>query len=184
MISIEDFWEIDDLITRKWGKDLYKHIDYCGLEPVRPMKHHGYFCTPKNSLTFAATGGNGVHFGLVNGYNNKGDLGPIVMTVPMADENNVIIAEDLHEFFSLGYYVGWFALEQIVYNLDGIIEYYSKPDKEMDPEESNFLELVRREMPIKHIALSANRLEELKREYFEKLEIRTLDEWDSTANLR
>ncbi|MEM1135418.1 MAG: hypothetical protein AAGI07_06220 [Bacteroidota bacterium] len=174
MVAIEDFWKIDDFIKNKWGKHSYKFVDYCGLEPVRPMKCLGYFCTPKNSKTFASTGGDGVHFGLVNGQNNKGNLGPIVMTVPMAEDNNVIVAENLEEFFSLGYYVGWFALEQIVYNLDETIEYYSKPDEETSQKEHQFLELIKKEMPIQHLTLSKDRLVMLKKEYFNCLEIGNL----------
>ena len=110
-MTIENYWRIDDIIKDKWGKNAYKYIDYCGLEPVRPMTHFGYFCTPKNSKTFASTGGDGVHFGFVDVQGANSDSGPIVMTVPMAETNNVIVAEDLEEFFCIGYFVGWFALE-------------------------------------------------------------------------
>jgi hypothetical protein len=171
MITIEGFWKIDDLIKAKWGKKAYKYINYCGLEPVRPPHNIGYFCTPKNSLTFATTGGDGVHFGIVNGINLKGNVGPIVMTVPMAQTNNVVVAEDLEEFFSIGYYVGWFALEQIVYDLDDAITHFSKSDEDMEKEALLFLEIIRKELTFNHIPLSKQRLNELERSYFERLEI-------------
>lgn len=171
MITIEDFYRIDDQIKATWGKNLYKYIDYCGLEPIRPMQCAGYFCTPKNSLTFASTGGDGVHFGIVSGSNNKVNAGPIVMTVPMADINNVVVAEDLEEFFSIGYYVGWFALEQILYDLEEAIEYFSKPDDEMSQKEIRFLDMVRKELSIKPVPLSKQRLKELEEMYFPVLKI-------------
>ncbi|MDH5415417.1 MAG: hypothetical protein OEW87_14870 [Flavobacteriaceae bacterium] len=176
MISIEDFWEIDNLIKSKWGNNAYKFVNYCGLEPIRPMKQYGYDCTPKNSLTFATTGGNGVHFGLVNELNEKGIKGPIVMTVPMVPNANVIVAEDLDEFFSLGYHVGWFALEQIVYDLADAIDYFSKPNDSLTEEEIRFLELVKKELSIKHIPLSKERLKELEKQYFSQLDISDMDE--------
>jgi hypothetical protein len=171
MITIEDFWRIDDLVKAKLGKKAYKHINYCGLELVRPLHNIGYFCTPKNSLTFATTGGDGVHFGIINGKNLKGNIGPIVMTVPMAQRNNVVVAEDLEEFFSIGYYVGWFALEQIVYDLEDTIAYFSKPDEEMEKKGLLFLEIIRKELTFNHIPLSKQRLNELERKYFDRLEI-------------
>lgn len=170
-MSIEDYWRIDDLIKDKWGKNTYKFIDYCGLQPVRPLTHFGYFCTPQNSKTFASTGGDGVHFGLVelSGVDNRS--APIVMTVPMAEENNVVVAENLKEFFSIGYFVGWFALEQIVYDLDDTIAYFSMPDKELSEEQNRFLELLRSKLKIEHYPLSIERLNLLKDKYFDSLEI-------------
>ncbi len=171
MVTIEDFWRIDDQIKATWGKKLYQHIDYCGLEPVRPLQHHGYFCTPTNSLTFAATGGDGVHFGIVTSSKQKEAVGPVVMTVPMADTKNVVVAENLEEFFSLGYYAGWFALEEIVYDLEGIIEYYAKPDAELTKQQTAFLEMIRKELPIQHIPLMKVRLNELEKAYLPLLKI-------------
>ena len=173
MTSIDDFWRVDDLIKSKWGKDAYKFIDYCGLEPIRPMENFGYFCTPENSKTFAATGGDGVHFGIVDGKNDNGMVGPIVMTVPMADIQNVIVAEDLEEFFRLGYHVGWFSMEQLVYNLDSTLEYYSKPDEEMTEEETRFLELLRNELNMETRPLTKERLATLEMMYFGRLKVGT-----------
>lgn len=169
MVTIQQFWEIDDHIKSKWGKNYYNHIDYCGLEPVRPLAHFGYFCTPKNSLTFASTGGDGVHFGFLDSENLNES--PIVMTVPMSDSYNVVVAEHLEEFFSIGYHVGWFALEQLVYDQEETIEYFSKPDEETEENEIRFLELIRNKIQIQHMPLTLERLEELKEKYFDQIEI-------------
>ena len=173
MITIDDFWRIDDQIKARWGKNFYKYIDYCGLVPVRPLQNYGYFCTPKNSLTFATTCGDGVHFGIMKDKNGEINVGPVIMTVPMFSKNNIVIAGDLDEFFSLGYYVGWFALEQIVYDIDETIDYYSRTDSdpEMEKEEYLFLEIIRKELPINHKPLSKERLKELEQRYFDRLEI-------------
>ena len=176
MKGIEGYWRIDDFIKSQWGDACYNHIDYCGLEPIRPMKNFGYFCTPINTLTFAATGGDGVHFGFLKLSDKIPNDGPVVMTVPMSgDVHNVIVAENFIEFLSLGYYVGWFSVEQIVYNLDEAISYFSKQDDEISEEESNFLKMIHKEYSIKHFPLSKVRLEHLKSKYFNLLEFESGD---------
>lgn len=76
-----------------------------------------YWCTPKNTATFATTGGDGVHYGFLRLSDRELESGPVVMTVPMnGDEPNVIVGRDLHDFLCLGLYQSWFVLEQLVYD--------------------------------------------------------------------
>ena len=170
MIKIEDFWKVDDLIKEKWGRKYFNYISYCGLNPVRPLERYDYFCTPKNTQTFATTGGNGVHFGIVD------NSGPIVMTVPMASENNAVVATDLEEFFSIGYHVGWFGLEELVYDFEATITYFNEPDNDLDVEELRFLKLMRDQLKLSHFPLTAERLSHLKNQYFESLDIGGLED--------
>ncbi len=95
------------------GETVEKGLEYSGLlfwdDLIR------YDLTPTNSTPFASTGGDGVHYGTLD----LPDATPIVMTVPMMtepeDEGNRIVGETLHEFLCLGCEVGWFFLEQMVY---------------------------------------------------------------------
>lgn len=75
-----------------------------------------YRTTPDNSVTFARTGGDGVHFGLLClDHTNTADW-PVVMTVPTNFDNpRVVVGATLHEFLCLGYHVGWFPIEQVSY---------------------------------------------------------------------
>ena len=98
------------------------------------------------------------------------------MTVPMASENNVVIAEDLDEFFSIGYHVGWFGLEELVYEFEETIAYFNQPDEELDEDEIRFLELVRDQLQISHVPLTVERLAELKNNHLDTLEIGSLDD--------
>jgi len=75
----------------------------------------GTGATPTNSLTFAVTGGDGVHFGIVETNGEFTDFSPIVMTVPMCDTPNTIVGANLREFLALGCKFGYFALEQLIY---------------------------------------------------------------------
>ncbi|MDW7694496.1 hypothetical protein R9C00_07075 [Flammeovirgaceae bacterium SG7u.111] len=178
MIGIKDFWRFDELIKKRFGKKWFNHVDYCGLIPIRPLENYNYFCTPKNSMTFATTGGEGVHFGFITEGNSEINDGPIVMTVPMSNKNNIIVAESFEEFLSLGYHVGWFAIEQLSYDEGDTIKYYSKPDSETTDKERLFLEIIRDELKIKFEPLSKDRLVELHDKYFNQLEINELTEFN------
>lgn len=71
-----------------------------------------YDATPADAVTFASTGGDGVHFSA-----SLGLSGPlIVMTVPTQfDQPNVVVGQDLRELLSLGCASGYFQLEQLAY---------------------------------------------------------------------
>ena len=86
-----------------------------------------YFCTPVNSVTFGSTGGDGVHFGFLRSRSNTRE--PIVMTVPMSDVQNIVLAENFHEFLQLGYHTGFFSLEQLAYNWDEPFAFMSMKTK-------------------------------------------------------
>jgi hypothetical protein len=77
-------------------------------------KRWDYWCTLKNVLTFASTGGNGVHFSFVVLEDEVTEQSPVVVTIPMAfDQPNFICGESLFDFLCLGVNRGYFALEQL-----------------------------------------------------------------------
>ena len=166
MTSKQDFLRILDKVKETWGRQFYKHVDFCGLEPV-PESNFGYASTPINSVTFASTGGDGVHFGLLTDERLNGRQ-PVVMTVPMVSKN-IILADSLDEFFGLGFYNGWFPLEQLVYDFDGTINYYSTADTSISIQTKNFLELMRDVFKITYTPLTKERLEKLAALYNDKL---------------
>jgi hypothetical protein len=90
-------------------------FDPIGLILLTPPRNYGYWCTPTNSLTFATTGGDGVHYGLLATNGEFTDFSPVVMTVPMCDAPNTIVGANLREFLALGCRFGYFALEQLIY---------------------------------------------------------------------
>ena len=115
-------------------KKLFKYDqnlgDYSGVEGLNlslgdydgTMLYRSW-TTPSNTLTFANTGGDDVHFGLVALGGSFSDSSPVVMTVPMADEDDVnemnfIVGENLYDFLCLGYHFGFFDIEQIAYGED------------------------------------------------------------------
>ncbi len=104
--------------THKWG-----YIEGLILLDIGPYDGTVLYrpgTTPQNSLTFACTGGDDVHFGLVGVNGQYGDSSPVVMTVPMAgdsiDDTNFIVGETLHEFLCLGCVHGFFYAEELAYS--------------------------------------------------------------------
>ncbi|MGQ0846125.1 MAG: hypothetical protein ACT4QF_18520 [Sporichthyaceae bacterium] len=86
------------------------------LQPADRATEWDYDATPLGATTFASTGGDGVHFSLVESPANS----VIVMTVPMMwDRPNVVVGGNLQEFLSLGCRFGYFELEQLAYDLAG-----------------------------------------------------------------
>lgn len=91
---------------------------------------HLYQATPVNTVTFASTGVNGVHFGFLTPAGDRAlDECPVVMTVPLAaTEPNHVVGETLHEFLSLGCRQGWAFLEQLAHDPEWAITWYSETD--------------------------------------------------------
>jgi hypothetical protein len=100
------------------------HFEPIGLILHKNGTNRGYDVTPKNTFCFASTGGDGVHYSFVCD-GRPTDNSPIVMTVPMND-HNIIVGENLLEFLALGYYYGYFALEQLSYARDKTIAILDK----------------------------------------------------------
>lgn len=77
------------------------------------------WCTPANALAFAATGGDGVHFSVIDTGDGATEASPVVMTVPMAIGDrrpNHIVGGSIRDLLCLGVDTGWFTLEQLAYD--------------------------------------------------------------------
>ncbi|MBT9395589.1 hypothetical protein KLP40_20655 [Hymenobacter sp. NST-14] len=169
MLRIKEFFELDDLITARWGHQAFRHVDYCGLLPVRPLENGDYPCTPTNTISFARTGGDGVHFSLLNARDETAD-GPIVMTVPMMDAN-LVVAETVAEFFGIGCQTGWFELEQLAYDAPAALAYYAVAPAPASAQEQAFLDLVRTELRVVPVTLTAERLADLEQRFGPQLQV-------------
>ncbi|NTW29527.1 MAG: hypothetical protein HGA39_09240 [Coriobacteriia bacterium] len=165
--TLEALWRLADELGRTSSKNPLYVLDLVGLLLVRPLERWDYDCTPLNSLTFAHTGGDGVHFGLlqVEGVDRK--AWPIVMTVPGAfSDCNRVIAGGFDEFMAIGAVNGWFTLEQLVYDLDGALEYLATPGQpDSWQERDDMASLVRERLGIVPVPLTRERLDELQALY-------------------
>jgi hypothetical protein len=106
--------ELDKVAAKRFPADFDQGFGSLGLILYSPLRHGGYDCTPTNTLAFAGTGGEGVHFSFLVEDGTVTEKSPIVITVPMEfGHPNSIGGESLFDFLCLGYYRGYFALETV-----------------------------------------------------------------------
>jgi hypothetical protein len=126
---LQDLHAVATLVGEALGSSPGAVFDPCGLLLEIPPRRYSYDSTPKTAQTFATTGGDGVHYSYFIDSGLPPGVVPIAMTVPMHfDQPNVIVADTFDEFFGLGYRVGWFSLEQLVYEPQETVEYFAQPD--------------------------------------------------------
>jgi len=160
MTDVDDLWRA--ALQLSGGTDPGEAFTSLGLRLDHPPARFDTFCTPLNSLTFASTAVDGVHFGLLQ---TGGPSQPVVMTVPMNDVNNFVIAASLDEFLGLGYYVGWQPLDGIAYHPETVEAYFAQPDAEQWPEEAELLQKLRDALSLKYWPLVLSRVRELDETY-------------------
>ena len=143
-------------------------FDHAGLIWIAPPRHYGYDVTPRNSVTFATTGGDGVHYGWLDLPKCEPDSAPIVMTVPCAmDTQNIVVGENLRDFLHLGCRYGYFALEQLAYDWDGTVQELERKRVDPDawPEKRAKLEQLTKHFALAPWPTPGERLTELQRRF-------------------
>jgi len=84
-----------------------------------PMQRNWCEDTPRNGRIFATTGGDGVHFCLLELAGRCDEESPVVMVVPCCpDQPRLIVGDTLLDFLALGSVTGFSFLEQLVYDFD------------------------------------------------------------------
>jgi len=124
--TLNELRRINAYLSKKYPVKPDNGLGAVGLILSKSLNHETYSTSPENVLRFAKTGGNGVHFGLYEGEGGITDNSPVVMTTPMyfgetdaPHESNVIVGENLRCFLEFGLYLGYFAFEQLSYDLQG-----------------------------------------------------------------
>jgi hypothetical protein len=118
-ISLRDLWAFDANVRSRIKLPRWADpgIGCLGLILVPALDGHRYnWCTPLNCRTFAGTGGEGVHFSLLLKDGTVSEASPVVVTTPSGDGRSWIVGSNLRDFLALGYYRGYFALEQLSYD--------------------------------------------------------------------
>lgn len=92
--------------------------DEIGLILQSELRPSGYEEAPRNVVTFASTGGDGVHFSFLDTGGGIADTSPVVMTVPMAEWPNRVVGENLRHFLGIGLHSAYFVLEQLQYDFE------------------------------------------------------------------
>ncbi|MGC4940608.1 hypothetical protein [Kribbella sp. DT2] len=84
-------------------------LGFAGLfleSPDAPGDWSDYVNSPRNAITFASTGGDGIHFCALFGPPDAPTT-TIVLCVPLADEPNHVVGTSLPEFLALGCLTGY-----------------------------------------------------------------------------
>lgn len=144
-----------------------------GLILLTPPENYGYWCTPTNSLTFAGTGGDGVHYGLLAENGQFTDSSPVVMTVPMCNTPNMVLGANLLEFLALGCRFGYFSLEQLIYEPEETLQELEQftVDEEMGADECALLRLLTEEFQLSPWPNPRQRLAELQAMFLSSLQL-------------
>lgn len=163
---LQDLYAVAATVGEELGHSASGVFDPCGLILEIPPRRYPYESTPTGAMTFATTGGDGVHYSYFVDSRLPPGVVPIAMTVPMKfDRPNVIVADTFDEFLGLGYHVGWFSLEQLVYDPEETVEYFAQPDPDDRPEKTMLMEILRARMRIRPVALLLGRTEGLTGQY-------------------
>ena len=161
-------WSLTDEPFSDDAPDWNGFFDPIGLILHGNLECFDYWCTPTNSTTFASTGGDGVHYGLLDIGEGFADSSPVVMTVPMSDTPNTIVGANLLEFLALGCRQGYFSLEQLIYQRDNKVA--ALDSGEFDPEagedEIQLLTSISSAFDLKSWADNDSRLRSLEDEFF------------------
>ncbi len=166
---LRDLYAVAEIAAAQYGLSAEGVFDPCGLLlETSPQSGYYYWCRPKNVLTFARTGGDGVHYSYLAMPGLPEGIVPIVMTMP-AVARNFVVAESFDEFLGVGYHVGWFALEQIAYQATEAEAYFAQPDRDAGSRKTALMALLRERLALQHVPLRRERVELLTQRYAEHL---------------
>ncbi len=169
---LNKIWDITGSKRDSFDDSENYFFDPIGLILLKKLECWGYWCTPTNTISFATTGGDGVHFGFLCANDGKpSDDSPIVMTLPSADTSNIIVGENFKEFLNLACRIGFFELEQIEYQPEIYLPLLDshKYIEDISQEEKSMLENLEKTFKLKPWLNHGSRLIELKDKYFNKL---------------
>lgn len=119
--------------ARRFPADFDHGLGQLGLFFHDELENGGYHNTPVNTVAFASTGGDGVHFSFLVEDDRVTEDSPVVITVPSGGEPedaNFIVGENLPDFLRFGLRHGYFALEQLAYYPELTLEAYRVTDWE------------------------------------------------------
>ena len=169
--NLEKLWQLTGNKRPQFPDSENFYFDPVGLILFRDIENMGYWCTPENTVTFATTGGDGVHFGFLTNNGEVKENSPIVMTLPCADTANIIVGSSFEEFLSLGCRGGYFELEQIEYQPQQQIPFLDSHQypSEMEPNQISLLKSIEQEFNLAVWANHSARLAELKLKYLGSL---------------
>lgn len=147
--------------------------DEIGLMLRAELRPSGFEEAPRNVVTFASTGGDGVHFSFLDTGSGIANDSPVVMTVPMADQPNRVVGANLRHFLGLGLNSGFFILEQLQYGFAEMVGELDRRhwEQELSPAGRELLGRMAREFALVGWSAYGEQLQALERDFADLLEI-------------
>jgi hypothetical protein len=103
--------EVDRYIREHFTLPQYadEGVGAVGLILSQTLENGGYWCSPRNGLEFARTGGDGDHYSLLIQDGAIDESSPVVLTQP-PEGANIVVGESLHDFLCFGMHGGYFSV--------------------------------------------------------------------------
>ncbi|MBN1909010.1 MAG: hypothetical protein JW818_04660 [Pirellulales bacterium] len=130
---LDDLRRFDAEAAIRYPAEYDNGLGQMGMLLYAECRTGGYWCTPSNSMAFATTGGDGVHFSFIVEDDNITEDSPVIVTVPAAfgdgpETASFVVGDSLRNFLRFGLHRGYFALEQLTYYRDLTLQVYSSPE--------------------------------------------------------
>jgi hypothetical protein len=160
--DLEKLWTIADTASRPPGTTRDAVFEPIGLILSRPPKRATYASTPRNTVAFAWTGGDGVHFDFLTREDDVHVDSPVLLVAPTSFERPyVVVGRNLRDFLALGVGRGFFELERLTQDADGFFASYPKSAKQWGERESERIEQLRAAFAIEPWAEPMDHFKEL-----------------------
>jgi hypothetical protein len=132
--------------------------------PSDPGDWSDYVNSPRNAITFASTGGDGTHFCALFGPADAVAT-PVILSVPLADQPNLVVGASLPEFLALGCATGYH-LDDLAYDTrDRMLHELQTVRTPDDPDRAYLLAALVEEFDLAAWPDVASRLDELDDQY-------------------
>lgn len=134
----------------------------------------GYPCSPRNSVAFASTGGDGDHYSFLVAGNRIDENTPVILTWP-AEGDHYIVGANLREFLCFGMHCGYNQVLNVLEFPDSACDRWVD-QRNLDQEQQELLRKLAAEFDLEPWANRTARFEELQELYLPQLEVYELDE--------
>jgi hypothetical protein len=141
-VTHEELWDFAQKVLSE-SEDVYRSsaLSSIGLF-VHPVPEKNYSPGCQNLWTFASTGGDSVTYNYLLKEPIVDPTAPVLMNVPRAyPARRVVVGSDLYDFLCLGCEIGYFYIEQYVYNSKKFVQMYENPEatwNELEEEAQSF----------------------------------------------
>lgn len=109
---LNDLHRLSHEAKRRFPNPRNEGFGRIGLYLETELAPGGYWCSPKNAVVFASTGGDGDHYSLLIRENRIDERSPVLLTYSVEGTQQVV-GENLFDFLCLGMHGGYFQVNSV-----------------------------------------------------------------------